>query len=195
MQGALQSTLTGCGYEVLAHDRADVALNTLCAGRIDAGLISWDLPDSTGPWLLAECRRVALDVPLAVFSGNYTSAAIRAAVDSGAFGYITRRATPVEVSQKVSELLKGTKDVYDTAASLLLLSSLRPTSPSRQRLSRRELEVLKLVAEGNFAPQIGSILHLSPHTVKDVLRQCFKKLGVHDRAAAVACGFRSGYLC
>lgn len=61
-------------------------------------------------------------------------------------------------------------------------------------LTDRELEVLKLLAEGLSAPEIGKRLFIETSTVKTHLKHLYAKLGVSDRAAAVATGMRSGLL-
>jgi two-component system nitrate/nitrite response regulator NarL len=61
-------------------------------------------------------------------------------------------------------------------------------------LSPREQEVLRLIAEGSSAPEIARQLHLSPSTVKTHLQSLYEKLGVSDRAAAVASAMRAGLL-
>jgi two-component system nitrate/nitrite response regulator NarL len=64
----------------------------------------------------------------------------------------------------------------------------------RAVLSPREQEVLRLIAEGGSAPEIARLLHLSPSTVKTHLQSLYEKLGVSDRAAAVASAMRAGLL-
>jgi two-component system nitrate/nitrite response regulator NarL len=59
-------------------------------------------------------------------------------------------------------------------------------------LTPREREVLKLVADGRSAPEIGQLIHLSPATVKSHLHAIYEKLGVSERAAAVAEAMRRG---
>jgi two-component system nitrate/nitrite response regulator NarL len=61
-------------------------------------------------------------------------------------------------------------------------------------LTARELDVLRLIAEGRSAPAVGRALHLSTGTVKSHLTSVYEKLGVNDRAAAVAEGMRRGVL-
>lgn len=61
-------------------------------------------------------------------------------------------------------------------------------------LSGRELEVLVLVADGLMAPAIARELHLSPATIKTHLTSIYRKLGVTDRAAAVAVALRQGVI-
>lgn len=62
------------------------------------------------------------------------------------------------------------------------------------RLTRRETEVIALVADGNSAREIGARLALSPATIKTHLASIYHKLGVRDRAAAVAIALRSGII-
>jgi ATP/maltotriose-dependent transcriptional regulator MalT len=62
------------------------------------------------------------------------------------------------------------------------------------RLSERELEVLTLAAEGNTGPQIAERLFVSPATIKTHFEHIYEKLGVGDRAAAVAHALRTGLI-
>ena len=85
--------------------------------------------------------------------------------------------------------------VLDGAAQDALVRCIRDlTTPVRQDLSEREREVLGLTAQGLSAPQIAAELHLSPTTVKSHLHGAYEKLGVSDRAAAVAVAIRCGLI-
>jgi PAS domain S-box-containing protein len=68
------------------------------------------------------------------------------------------------------------------------------TAANAPRLTRRETEVIALVADGNSAREIGARLHLSPATIKTHLASAYHKLGVRDRAAAVATALRWGLI-
>ena len=65
---------------------------------------------------------------------------------------------------------------------------------TREALSAREREILGLLAEGASAPDIARRLYLSPATVKTHLHNVYEKLGVSERAAAVAEGMRRGLI-
>ena len=78
-------------------------------------------------------------------------------------------------------------------AEARLRSRVYNTSASDE-LSDRELEVLRGIAEGKTDAQIGAAIFLSPHTVHNHTRSIFAKLGAHNRALAVARGFRRGLL-
>jgi two-component system nitrate/nitrite response regulator NarL len=77
-----------------------------------------------------------------------------------------------------------------------LVAELRNRNDHARRpvLSERELQVLRLVAEGLSGPQIGAQLFISASTVKTHVRSALEKLGVSDRAAAVAEAMRRGLL-
>ena len=79
------------------------------------------------------------------------------------------------------------------AAGIATEIQLRETS-DRPTLTARETEVLRLLAEGRTAARIGDELHLSEATVKTHLNNLYEKLGVSDRAAAVATAMRWGLL-
>jgi DNA-binding NarL/FixJ family response regulator len=61
-------------------------------------------------------------------------------------------------------------------------------------LTERELQVLRGMSQGKSNAEIGRSLFLSEDTVKTHARRLFRKLGVSDRAQAVACGFRRGFV-
>jgi two-component system nitrate/nitrite response regulator NarL len=69
-----------------------------------------------------------------------------------------------------------------------------PMRELEQEPTNREIEVLQLISEGLSAPDIGKRIHLSPTTVKSHLHKLYEKLGVSDRAAAVAEAMRRGLL-
>jgi DNA-binding CsgD family transcriptional regulator len=87
-----------------------------------------------------------------------------------------------------------TRTLDDVGRSLGRFLEARRAELGPQVLSPRELEVLRLAAEGNTGREIAEQLVLSPTTVKTHFGSIFGKLGVSDRASAVAHGFRIGLL-
>jgi two-component system, NarL family, nitrate/nitrite response regulator NarL len=73
-------------------------------------------------------------------------------------------------------------------------ASSRGAALEERRLSPRELDVLRLAAEGNTAPEIAERLVISPATVKTHFENIYEKLGVTDKAAAVAYALRVGLI-
>lgn len=192
MRDVLVDTLTSAGYETLTAATATAAVDLAHDGEFDGALVNLNLPDRPGLWVLREYRARGVQAPLAVFSGSCSQQKVLEALAAGASGFLSKHITATELLTRVGDLLQGL-EVYDEHVSRHLIDTLR--RPRRLKgLSPRELEVLSKLASGVGTGQIAAELCISPHTVKDALRQCFKKLEVHDRAAAVAAGFRLGYL-
>jgi LuxR family transcriptional regulator len=75
-------------------------------------------------------------------------------------------------------------------------SSVQPEAPAAEpaRLTRREAEVLGLVADGLSTPELARTLEISPHSVESHVRKAMERLGAANRAHAVALALRSGLL-
>jgi ATP/maltotriose-dependent transcriptional regulator MalT len=84
------------------------------------------------------------------------------------------------------------ESVLSPAVAGRLLGELR--SPAREPLSQRELEVLELIAQGCSNREAAARLFISEATVKTHLLHAYAKLGVRDRAAAVAAAYARGLL-
>ena len=115
--------------------------------------------------------------------------------DAGAQGYLLKSASPSVVSDGVRRVLDG--GVYaDPSVASLLAAGLRggPSESGVADLSAREIEVLRLVADGKSNKQIGETLSLSALTVKSHLARIARKLGTGDRAEMVALVMRAGII-
>jgi two-component system nitrate/nitrite response regulator NarL len=117
-----------------------------------------------------------------------------AAIEAGAAGYLSKSTSREAVCDTVVRLAQGElvveSDVQAAVAAALRERRHRPTG----LLSPRELEILSLLAAGLSAPQIADQLIIGRTTVKTHLANLYEKLGVSDRAAAVAEGMRRGLL-
>ncbi|MFI5620953.1 response regulator [Streptomyces sp. NPDC051567] len=111
-----------------------------------------------------------------------TDADILAAVEAGASGYLLKDAPPEELAAAVRTAAAG-QSALAPAVALRLMDRMRTPA---QALTRRELEVLQLVADGLSNQQISQRLFLSQATVKSHLVHVYAKLGVDSRTAAVA---------
>lgn len=116
---------------------------------------------------------------------------VAAAVTAGARGYLVKDVSREELCAAVAHALAG-RDLVEPS----LRRALNERSHSREdkgaQLTERELQVLTGMSQGKSNAQIGRELFLSEDTVKTHARRLFRKMGVTDRAQAVACGFRRG---
>jgi len=140
-----------------------------------------------------------LEIPLPVLSGYEVCRALKSEHGS-ALSVLFLSGERTESYDRVAGLLVGADDYlvkpYAPDELLARVRSLqvrsRPlTSAVREKLSRRELEVLGLLAQGMTQDDIAARLVISPKTVSSHIEHVLRKLGVHSRAQAVALAFRA----
>ena len=181
--------------EVLeAASVAEARARANVSGPRDLCILDLGLPDGNGLDLLSELRAAGWP-RLVVLSAADDPYSVRAAFVAGAQGYLLKSASPAIVSDGVRRVLEG--GVYaDPSVASLLAAGLRggPTESGVSELSAREIEVLKLVADGKSNKEIGEALNLSALTVKSHLARIARKLGTGDRAEMVATVMRAGVI-
>lgn len=96
-----------------------------------------------------------------------------------------------ELARAIRAAARG-ESVLAPPVAAKLMQQMR--APGEERLSARELEILRLVAHGKSNKEIARHLHISQATVKTHLLHIYQKLGVSDRTAAVTEGVRRGYI-
>ena len=119
---------------------------------------------------------------------------LRAAVAAGARGYLLKESTPDEIVGAINSVVSG-QAIFGGAIGARVLAALssRPPSRSVDGLTDREEEVLDLLARGLTNAAIAERLGLSGKTVRNHVSNLFTKLGVADRAAAVAKARDAGF--
>ena len=118
-----------------------------------------------------------------------------AAVAAGAAGYWSKDAERDAICDAIAAVARG-ESVLDPSLQSGVFTEIhtRAVDTDRPVLTAREHEILGLIAAGMSAPAIGEQIFLSPTTVKTHLAHLYEKLGVNDRAAAVAEAMRRGLL-
>ena len=117
---------------------------------------------------------------------------VAAAVSSGARGYLLKDVSHEELCAAVAHALDGIDLVEPSLRRALSVREPSRNAPPQTQLTERELQVLTGMSQGKSNGAIGRELYLSEDTVKTHARRLFRKLGVNDRAQAVALGFRRG---
>jgi len=117
---------------------------------------------------------------------------VAAAVSHGARGYLLKDVSHEELCAAVAHALEGVDLVEPSLRRALLTREPQRGAAPTTTLTERELQVLTGMSQGKSNGQIGRELYLSEDTIKTHARRLFRKLGVNDRAQAVALGFRRG---
>ena len=113
------------------------------------------------------------------------------AIEAGATGYLLKDSPPDELMRGVRAAARGEAVLSPSVATRLLG---QVGQPAREPLSQRELDILGLIARGCSNREAAARLFISEATVKTHVLHIYAKLGVNDRAAAVAAGFERGLL-
>jgi len=153
------------------------------------------MPGLDGTQVLSAMRRDGLETEVLFLSAFMEPELAYRTVASGARGYLSKESSRHEVCEAIVTIARGgTALAAEAQAGLAREIQERERTGGRPQLTDREQEVLNFVAEGLSAPDIGKQIHLSTTTVKSHLHSLYEKLGVSDRAAAVAEAMRRGLL-
>ena len=188
------------GAEVTEAGSADEAVEMLSKEPHDVALVDIRMPGRDGLELLREIRSSWPSLPVIMLSSYDNGEYVKAALAEGAAGYLLKDTTPEDLAQAILVALSGAGNVLSPRAVRNLFEgpSLANEASSGESpipdagLTRRELDVLQLLALGHSNREIARQLFVSEKTVKAHLAAVFRKLGVSNRTqaaiAAVAMG-------
>jgi len=160
----------------------------------DVAVVDVRMPGLDGLKIVSAVQRDGLRTKVMLLTGYEDSGAAYKALAEGAAGYVSKASDHTELCESIVAAGRGeTVIAPQFAAGIATEIQLREAS-ERPALTSREAGVLRLLAEGRTAARIGAELHLSESTVKTHLHNLYDKLGVSDRAAAVATAMRWGLL-
>jgi DNA-binding NarL/FixJ family response regulator len=179
-------------FDVLAEagDGAD-AIAAAEKLRPDVILMDLRMPRTDGVTAIKELAKRGVPSRVLVLTTYDTDSDVLPAIEAGATGYLLKDAPRDELFRAVEAAARG-QAVLSPAVATRLMGQMR--QPAAEPLSQRELEVLGLIARGSTNREAAKQLFISEATVKTHLLHVYAKLGVNDRAAAVATAFSRGYL-
>jgi two-component system nitrate/nitrite response regulator NarL len=161
----------------------------------DVALLDIRMPGLEGPQVLNALHRDGIKTKVIFLSAFMESELAYETVAAGARGYLSKESAREEICDAIAAVARGgTALAPEAQAGLAAEVQERERTAGEPQLTPREQEVLQLIAEGLSSPEIGKRIHLSPTTVKSHLHKLYEKLGVSDRAAAVAEAMRRGML-
>lgn len=193
VRDGLRGMFTGDpGFEVVgeAADGAE-AVALVATVRPDVVLMDLRMPGMNGVTAIGRLARSGSTARVLVLTTYDTDADVLPAIEAGATGYLLKDTPREELVRAVWAAARG-ESVLAPSVAGRLMGRLR--APVEEPLSQRELEVLTLVARGASNREAAARLFISEATVKTHLLHVYAKLGVNDRAAAVATAYDRGLL-
>lgn len=154
--------------------------------RPDVVLMDLRMPELDGVAATKEIVDRDLGAQVLILTTYDTESDVLPAIEAGATGYLLKDTPRDELRRAVQAAAAGESVLSPPVARRLLGQVRRPT---RDTLSEREMEILVMVARGATNKRVASQLFISEATVKTHLLHIYEKLGVNDRAAAVAAAY------
>ena len=163
-------------------------------------LMDFQLPDMTGPAAAARVQAAAPKAAIVFHNAEESEEALLDAIDAGATAYLTKNATAGEMVEAVRRSAVG--EVLFPVALFVkaverqgrLVSETARREELEARFTQRELDVLRLLAEGHDTDTVADRLKIAPHTVEWHIRHLIEKLGVHSKLQAVIAATRLGLI-
>jgi DNA-binding NarL/FixJ family response regulator len=166
------------------------AITLILEASPDVVLMDVSMPVMDGIEATRQVTSTGADARIVMLTSFNEQSKVVAAVEAGAVGYILKDAEPERLLDAIRAAAAGGAPLDPRAATALLAP--RSQAPAVADLTPRELDVLRLVAEGLASKQIARRLDISEKTVKAHLTHVYQRLGVSDRTQAALWAERNG---
>jgi DNA-binding NarL/FixJ family response regulator len=165
------------------------ALARILLTKPRVAVLDFDMPGLNGVEVTKQAAREAPETAIVIYTGCAEPALVNEALDSGARGLVQKEASLEEFLRAVETVSSG--GVY---VDPILAGRLAKPDGRVPALTKREREVLRLLADGLKYEEIGKRLYLSPETVRSYVKGAVEKLSAETRTEAVAKAIRLGLI-
>lgn len=176
-----------------AVDGVDVVLRTRSL-RPDVILLDMMMPRQNGLEAIAQIKREDPDARILILTSFAEDDKVFPAIKAGALGYLLKDSSPEQLVQAIRDVYQGESSLHPTIALKLIRELNRPPDlpPTKDPLTEREVDVLKLVARGLTNQEIAGILVVSERTVGNHIGNILSKLHLANRTQAALYALREG---
>jgi two-component system, NarL family, nitrate/nitrite response regulator NarL len=186
-EGVVRALKDSGAIEVVA-ELADgrEALDQINALAPDVALLDYKLPGLDGLEILHAVTRDGIPTRVLLLSAHSDSNIVYQALQTGAAGYMPKESQRQAIVDGVLAVARGDSVLPPEIAVGLVAEIRMRSNTDAPALTPREREILRMIADGKSFPDIAAALFLGVTTVKTHVQHLYEKLGVSDRAAAVA---------
>ena len=161
------------------YGTGEALIEALKIKPLEIAIVGWTLPDMTGGAVLARVRQEKWQTRVVIYTGERSSEVLKQAIKGGAWGFVSKTEDPQVLLEAVVSVARGRLSLPYVDIDLLNHDPL-------EGLTARERELLAALANGWTNLQIAARTGISRNTVKYHLKNLYDKLGVSNRAMAVA---------
>lgn len=170
------------------------ALQLAAELRPDVLLLDMVMPHKSGLEVIAELRETNPEIGILVLTSFADDDVLFPAIKAGALGYLLKNASPQRLLVAIRDVHRGEPSLSSDVAKKLMLEMQRPSPlpPTEEPLTARELEVLRLVAQGHANQEIAEELVIGEGTVRTHVSSILSKLHLANRTQAALYALREG---
>jgi DNA-binding NarL/FixJ family response regulator len=196
LREGLRRSMSDQGFDVVGEARdGDEAIRLAEELQPEVILMDVTMPEVDGVEATRQIRQQFPDIRIVMLTMHADQEVLAAAIRAGASGYLVKDCSTEEIASAVRMAASG-----ETALSPQLAASMldevrkldQPSSEEERVITRREEEVLQLIANGCSTPEVAEKLFISQKTVKNHLASIYQKLDARDRTQAVLQAVRMG---
>jgi DNA-binding NarL/FixJ family response regulator len=158
----------------------------------DILLLDMEMPDLNGREVAAKLQQMGSPVKILALSAYDDPVYIRELLESGAVGYLVKEEAPETIVEAVRGVSHGEQGWVSRRIAAQMVSWVRGDEAERSQLTPREVDVLRLVVDGNTNQSIANSLGISEKTVEKYMDAIFTKLNVSSRVEAAVYAVRIG---
>ena len=197
LREGLRRSMADEGFDVVGEAADGEEAVRLCSDvHPDVVLMDVTMPDVDGVQATARIRSENPDVRVVMLTMHADDAVIASAIRAGASGYLVKDCSTDEIAEAVRLAADDDAALSPGLAASMLneVRRLEPTNGSDcdRAVTKREEEVLQLIADGCSTPEVAASLYISQKTVKNHLASIYQKLDARDRTQAVLRAVRMG---
>ncbi len=197
LREGLRRSMETEGFTVLGEARdGEEAIRLTQELHPDVVLMDVSMPVLDGVEATKQIRVMAPDSHVVMLTMHADHDVIRRAINAGAVGYLVKDCTTEEIARTVRQAADDTTALSQELAASLLKEALNTSAGKKgdSVITKREEEVLQLVAEGSSTSDVAERLFISVKTVKNHLASIYQKLDTNDRTQAVLRAARMGII-
>ncbi len=162
--------------------------------KLDLIILDVEMPKLDGLETLHRLHELGVNTPVLVLSADDGSKNVRAVLNNGAKGFMPKNARIEELEFAIDAILQGNTYLSPTITASLISGDKNEGAANLSVLTKREVEILKYLADGKPNREIGKILHISSRTVDTHRSNILKKLKVKTNAELVKLAIGAGLI-